>query len=414
MKTQNVINKSYCLNGQALLELTVFGAIIIMLLGVLINYGMRYNFQVQAMQEAFRKALEYAYYSTQDNKPALVSYIVIKDKHIPSPSSPFGIGSVIPISASASVTRDYHSQETASKISELPRLAIDIEGSTCPQSHDCPSGGCQPPCMYLTAGFVEFNNVQEDSVDKYTEVYSQTPEGCAKFDGAGNCIKWLVIPDEKGRILKTGVPGTEIPDPNTGETSDPKDPNSMVNYLEYTIDRIRVIDSCEGEIIDYSTAIRQCRMMGKIGNTIENDEYCKAECEKGKAPGDKRNCAELCGYDIQKKPWYCDYVTKNSDTGKYVFTPRLSAGKKNMGLQSGYEKGTFTNDDGNKLTRTEGSSGITTTESVNWQDTTKRRIVLRPFFGDKGSEAADFNNELMESVYTPNNKGKTKTMQTGW
>ena len=58
--------------GQAILELAIFGAILIMLLGALINYGLRYNYQQLAMQRAFRKALGTSATSSVANMPVSV------------------------------------------------------------------------------------------------------------------------------------------------------------------------------------------------------------------------------------------------------------------------------------------------------------------------------------------------------
>lgn len=365
MKIQQAVNKSGYLKGQALLELTVFGAIIIMLLGVLINYGMRYNFQVQAMQEAFRKALGYASKSNDNGNPTSVSYIMIKDKHIPQPANPFGIGSVIPISASANVTRNYRSQDSADSEAELPRVAIDIEGAICPKSHDCPSGGCPSPCTYLVAGFRYERNVDKDYMAKYQEIW-----GTNAYDNG-----------EEGECLEGG----------------PSDPESgLCACMRPSWDTVTVLDSCEGEILDYNTAIRQCRQITDV-------EYCKSECEKGKAPGSDTDCNQVCGYNINV-PWYCSYVKKNAG-GKYVFEVS-GAGKKSMGLQSGYEKTTNINNTG--LTKKETASGITTIENIDWEDETNRKIVLKPL---GKTDAASFEEEIINSVYQ---QKKDKTLQTGW
>jgi len=110
-----------CKKGQAILELAVFGSILIMLLGVLINYGLRYNFQQQVMQEAFRKALGVTAVRRS-------TYVLIKDRHIPDPSNHFGIGALTPVMSSASVTRNYKLHETADSVSELPRMYLEING----------------------------------------------------------------------------------------------------------------------------------------------------------------------------------------------------------------------------------------------------------------------------------------------
>ena len=110
-----------CKKGQAILELAIFGSILIMLLGILINYGLKYNFQQQVMQEAFRKALGVTAVKRS-------SYVLIKDRHIPDPSNPFGIGGLAPVTSSASVTRNYELHKTADSEAELPRMYLEVNG----------------------------------------------------------------------------------------------------------------------------------------------------------------------------------------------------------------------------------------------------------------------------------------------
>lgn len=127
--------KTITLAGQALLELSIMGSFLIMLLGVLVNYGMRYYFQQKALQDSFRKAIGMAVSSPHRTG----SYVLVRDEHIPDPANPFGVGSVIPVSSQASVTKDWELQETADIESELPHTIIEIQGDT--TASDCPSAG---------------------------------------------------------------------------------------------------------------------------------------------------------------------------------------------------------------------------------------------------------------------------------
>ncbi|MDD5196840.1 MAG: hypothetical protein PHV92_04395 [Candidatus Omnitrophica bacterium] len=313
--------------GQALLEVAIFGSIILMLLGVLINYGLKYNSQQKTMQQAFRKSLARAV-----SQPGIsTSSVVVKDTHIPNPSDTFGVGSVTPFTGSAgAVIRDYQMSETADTESELPRISLNINGQE---------------LTYLTAGFRDETNVPEGSLDRYDEIY-----------GSGNV--WVT---SDGECLEEG---TSV-DPNTGETA-----TSCIQPTQ----NIRIIDYCAGEIMDYGSAVKQCRM-------IVDSEACAIECNRshyGDSSG--TDCSSVCGQTINI-PWYCaDYTEADSVNHAYNF-PLLeqlfaSSALKAMGLQQGYTQRTTTE---NALRKTESPSGITTTDNLNWKTETTRKIITQPY-----------------------------------
>lgn len=120
---QNPKSKIQNARGQALLELAIFGSLLILLLGALVNYGLNADSTQQSMMASFRKALSLA------PGPGRASVTVVRDKHFPNPAHPFAMGSVFPVSASSSVTRDFAMHETADNESELPKLTLDINGT---------------------------------------------------------------------------------------------------------------------------------------------------------------------------------------------------------------------------------------------------------------------------------------------
>jgi len=216
--------------GQAILELAIFGSILIMLLGILVNYGLKYNFQQQVMQQAFRKALGIA------AKEPSSTYILIKDRHIPNPSNPFGVGSVAAVSSSASVVRDYRMDETADTAGELPR--IDIEA---------PDGQLR---SYKTAAFRDEYNVPEGDLSKYNGVYGPKDIG------------WWVKPGTAGIGECLCEMETKI-NPRTGEETETCPCPSK---------NIRIIDDCAGEIMNYETVQRRCCNISEAG--INVPYYC--------------------------------------------------------------------------------------------------------------------------------------------
>ena len=309
------------------MEVAIFGAIIIMLLGVLISYGVRYNSQQKTMQQAFRKSLARAV-----NQPGIsTSSIVVKDTHIPNPSDTFGVGSVTPFTGSAgAVIRDYKMGETADEKNELPRITMNINGRE---------------LTYLTAGFRDETNVPEDSLDRYEEIYSS---GNVWTTSEGECL------DE----------GTST-DPNTGE---------LVTTCNQASKNIRIIDYCTGEVMDYGSAVKQCRM-------IVDSDACTKECDRNHY-GDSSgiDCSGICSQTMNI-PWYCANYTQTDSVNHAYNFPALeqlfaSSALKTMGLQQDYEQRTTTE---NALRKTESTSGITTTDNVNWKTETTRKIITQPY-----------------------------------
>ena len=90
------IQNSRC--GQAMLELAVFGSLMLMVLGALVNYGLNADASQRAMMGSFRQALSDAArtHDPNDPTPMSVSRLLIHDQHFPDPSNPFAVGSMVP------------------------------------------------------------------------------------------------------------------------------------------------------------------------------------------------------------------------------------------------------------------------------------------------------------------------------
>jgi len=337
--------------GQALLEVAIFGAVIIMLLGVLISYGLRYNYQQQTMQQAFRKSLA----QSVNNPGSSIANLVMKDVHVPNPSDTFGVGSVYPFSgASGGVIRDYKlGDETADVVGELPRIAMNIQGSKCPGSLLSPAGS-DPPCYYLTAGFRDEFGVPGNSEDKLAAE--------SKYGLIYGYNNFWVIGSEC-------APGSEpLPDPMGGSP----DPDSCSDKLL----TIRIIDSNAGEIIDYASAVKQCRM-------IVDPVACEKECKWNNDPN--MNCAAICAQPIAV-PWYCETMeTPPTADHLYTFTKLNqlvnSSALKSMGLQQDYTQSVRM--DNATLIKEETTAGIKTSDKLNYKTTTNRTIIY-----NKGVDAA--------------------------
>lgn len=319
--------------AQALLELMVFGAIVIMLLGLLINYGLRYNYQQQAMQQAFRKALVSSTQSTVKGQPKSVSHALVKDIHMPDPANPFGMGSINQVSGSASVTRDYELGKsvttekgviTPDDRKELPEVEIEING----KKH-----------KFKTAGLRIEGGVLEEALEKYNFIY-----GSGNIDEAGEaCLKYS--DDDE--------PDLEYKDEPTCE--------QMALTLQ-------ILDSSDGEIIDYSAASIRCRQ-------ITDKQACETECNKNPFKDAETDCNQMCSADM-RVPWYCTKLDA-------LFNAGANKPKK-MGLQDDYTQETTAL---NVLQKTESPSGITTIDTTNWRVDTVRKILYRPFGDTSGGTA---------------------------
>jgi len=323
---------------QSLSELAIFGSILLMLLGVLLNYGLKYNAQQQTAQEAQRKALTIAANSLADGKEndISVNYLVVKDKHIPDPANPFGLGSVVAVSAQASVTRDYRTFMTAANKDALPKIFIDVN------NQEFNAAGEKRNYLY-TAAFRDINNIPEG------ELYSE--EGCdcnndgeidedeektSKYDCVYGSEKTGWWQREEGVCACA----TEMRlNSNTGETE-----------VYCPCYNIRITDDCAGEIVSYEAV--------------------------------KKRCAQIERFGIDK-PWYCNDGEKEK---LFAFSGRKMEDR-TMGIQQDYSQTAVTKGD---LKKQEDSKAITNTIKVDFKNIIERTLV----YNDNVDESGGSKNEV--------------------
>jgi len=372
--------------GQAILELAIFGSILILLLGVLLAYGVKYGYQQQMMQFAFRKALQSA--MDNDGSPYASSYLAVRDRHIPVPTDPFARGSVDTFSAAASITRSNKLDQTADKLEELSETPYDMEQDS------------KQVYNYTSMGFRnETGTVAElkGSERRYEEVYGQ---GSAwRINAAGEPLVW-----------KTGEEVSKVKD---GKAENPftrllTDLFRYLNRVHPEPDKnpdkeqfiIRVIDACEGNIFDYESAVRQCRL-------IVDETACEDSCTRGGSD----DCGEVCKQYIIW-PWYCDNPVQGAN-GEWVF-PALKnvlfdkTRFRALGVQAD-QKQTLRTDD--RLDKTEDSSSITNIDHYNANDnvTTEKKIYYLPDGeGYRPRKTQDVKTEM------PYGRTKPRTWQTPW
>jgi len=336
--------------AQAILEVAIFGSILIMLVGAIVNYGLRYNFEQKIMMDTFRKALketknEDINYEELGGQSSLIQ---IQDRHIPNPAQPFAVGTVSPFSYSSSITRSFKLHESAEwkedespQVNELPRSNIEIQGKT---------------FSYKVAAFRK-EAMKCGSLKRYKEVYGST--NVFEYD----CEKAPV-------------------DEDTGEELDP--PNKDAS--------IKIIDSCEGEIINYDACKRQCRM-------ITEPSFCEEECNRGKRPSEEKNCESICNKTMTT-PWYCKDDASGNPVLDNIFSFAIARNKpKAMGVQPDYTKRTIMDDNSIKKVESPGPrGGITSTDTINWSDTTSRSIVYNDHLNADGTAREEPTSEDLTSI----------------
>ena len=350
--------------GQALLELAIFGSLLLLVLGAVVNYGLNYDYNQRASMEAFRQALGIA----SDPEVGSGAYTLIQDRHLPSASNPFAIGFRAQVSGSAGVTRNFKQIETADcpDIAALPHTRLVIGG----QEIDCPGAGLG--CALQ--GFRVEQGVPKDSVQRYFTIYgdpnvTDSPDGC--HDGAEGLCAGVACGDACLREETRPNPETGLPEVVCAEEGK----NLVIN------------DACEGEIIDFENCVKQARM-------LVDAEVCVKECEKAKSPSSEMDCRDICGQPIPNIPWYAANGpdpdgdgpqvgeparelpgTHEDGTHQWVF-PNLNAAFADIrthGLQPSQVK---RNTIDNRLEKSEDASRIATTTVIDWEDETTR-IVRR-------------------------------------
>jgi hypothetical protein len=302
--------------GQSILELAILGTILIGILGLVVSYGLRYNYQQKVTMQAFRNA----YNATSEGG----SYTLVVDKHLPNPSDPWGVGSITPVSASANINRTYHGQDAAAcdaddlsacSTADLPETTIEIKGS---------NGSFKR--SFTIVGFRDVSWLTPEQIDKYEEIYgasnvcSDPKQGCGAREG--ECIKWTI-------------------NPQTGEKE--------CTGKKYV--KIRILDPCEGEFVSADMLRRICYL-------INNTAACKKDC----ARGGKGDCSS-CDQSIPS-PWYCSAEA-------VLFPPdKFPAKIKSMGIGINYGQTINSN---NTLTK----SGNSVTDQLDWNVQTNRKIFYK-------------------------------------
>ena len=377
-------------HGQALLELAIFGGLMIVVLGSLVSYGLNADYTQQAMMQAFRQALGTAANATNNGAPISASHVIVNDRHIPDPSNPFGLGNVVPITGQAqSPARNFGKKTVPETNAELPRFYLTI--NSLPVDCNGPGSGC------TTAGLRVENNVPGGSLDRYKEIFGDS--NTCVCDGDEH------KPDSCGST-HPGCAGASAGACLTQGGLDPVTGNRLP--CQQFARKIVIVDGCDGQIVNLDSCRRQAER-------LTNAAMCERECARGRplvsAPPSKDvkqplPCSEVCAEPIISIPWYAQDADHD---GNFEQLEALFAGIRSMGVQSTFTKrtemGTSTAGP-TTLVKAEHTAdcpdGSCTTTTYNAVDTTTRTfIALDPSHGNAATP---------RSITTR----KTRTGRTTW
>lgn len=347
-----------------------------MLLGVLINYGLRYNYQQQLVQDNFRRAMATASFTNTLNFledrfpifenfpfnllvsffPTSISHATIRSKHIPDPANPWGVGQVVPLEAHAQVTRNSKMYYTPDWAPELPEVRINIDNRE---------------VSYKTAGF----RIGIGSKEKFEQVFGTGNVGPMHIPG--------FLPGAGG--INNFLSNLNINIPVVG-----------LNFGVYLI-----TDPVAGQIFDYDSAIRECRDMLL-------PEACFQQCSEGSSVTQAIltgiiNIGEITshlgeifnalgsecltciiqgpGGIVFPPPNFCTNLAQDPQTGRW-HTDELerlfqnvafyAPASKSLGLQPRYTQTTKID---NRLVKEENPARILTKDEVDWKQMTSREII---------------------------------------
>lgn len=376
-------------SGQAMVELSIFGAIFLMILSALISYGLKYEYMQKSEMETFRTAMKIA----ADPDRGSATYTHIQDKHVPDMAETLGIGSATPVVTSASVMRTHRMDALAETEASLSAVVYDVQSvredgvSSAPNRLVLKNAGWRIEYKMLEEGEFGMSAENENRLQKYIMIYGTI----LGKKGAG----WEpVFPngeyeEESYRPDRTCLPG------HSYETA--PDENGMTTTVctQYVIDQIRIVDPCIGNLSDYAACY-------DVARKIVDVNYCTTDCRKtcpyAKNPGTcNTNCANYCNAQMNppnqttktkkgyKKDvggaWYADdWYCAESDPGcispvfpvlEKLFSSASSTTKA-LGLQTTMVSGSTREE---SFQKTENAEGIETTDTANWLDTVQRTFL---------------------------------------
>jgi hypothetical protein len=384
--------------GQALVELAVFGALFLMVLGAMVSYGLNYSYNLQAQHEAYRRALKIA----SDPNRGSASYMMMVDKQVPELANPFGIGSTVPFMASSSVARstttDAVFDREAPSRGDLPATIMDM------QTYDTSSAA---PVItrydYANAG------VRRERKASTAQVAALQAEIAAKQ----YALERASISNQVRIAAEIALIQAQLATFTYGD-------NELKKYQFIYGDARRsddkgemtIVDSCSGEIVDHKSCADQARRLVDV-------DYCLNLCNHTNSDN-SINCPDLCNsklnppnqetrtFDPAKGgPWYAANWTVSNGVYTFPVLDKLfeyaGDGTRSMGLQQN-QKTDVTREESTRKIET--TSRTVTTDDVSWDQTTERTFVWHDNIQPTGYEVpratlSDYTGDIKQQpIYT--------------
>lgn len=152
--------------GQSLAELAIFASIFLFVLSVLVQYGLRMNYQQESDMVVFRKALSEAVTLAVRGQASQV--VTVEDKDFPDVVDTSGMSYRHPIVSNAGVTWSTDLMGDFTK-SDLPRMKLDINGEEIVgASGELQTAGERPVDTHL--GFSGFSSLNGKPIPDHRRV----------------------------------------------------------------------------------------------------------------------------------------------------------------------------------------------------------------------------------------------------
>jgi len=389
-------------SGQALLELAIFGSILLFCFGILIQYGLSLNYRQALQMITFRRAVDLSYNrSSRGVSDTNVNLVVIHDKSIPDPSDPYSIKNRSPYVHQASAVY-------SDKMYQSPYYSPDEQkSSTLPGVDYIVDDGTGE--VWLTSSTAEYNG---QPVTKLTRKVNPDDNTARSWDFTFAQIQdpqqrqqWINIAKNEtsarvgyftagwgyAECCKKYKCKSYIQDENGNDTTDCAEEDRSECEEKNTFRRRK--NNPNGPIFwEWEEGITCEQVSEGMDLDVDNDfveesvvRIDKQEAQFDPDTGQQTAQAYTRGFGVLD-PTQGDinnfYGKPNSL--KKVVEPYIVNGKeKTQGLQSSYTKRIFTPEGkDSRIVRQEGDiegqtkKGILNAEIVNNQETTTRTIVL--------------------------------------
>lgn len=310
----NAQGKLQAASGQALLELAIFGSMMLVVLGAMVSFGMnadrQQRTQIAAIRDGMWAGARSRYDKTAFNTPIAEQYVHIDDGFVPDPTNPFAIGTRVTSSYSFSnPSRHFKLNLTPDldNASELPRMVVKINGEPidCPSAvgaHDAalPEGRKLRGCT--TAGFWNVSDIrgfiwEGDGDDRRFINNPKTISPLDKYDEIFGPASTRVIPHTQSCA-------------GGGDCSA----------------ALQIVDNNQGEIVSRESAIQTCRQ-------ILNPGACIKECLRSKDYPSTEQAISKCTNICSKSIAVPNYCANNPDTYLSSAFEALFADIRDLGVQ---------------------------------------------------------------------------------